>query len=70
MVDMDGVLAGSFCGDKNLIKADIMIDDHFKNLDHFEGETIMFIQPHNINSTGHRHKKIASWGEIEKLLLL
>ncbi len=58
-----------FCGDKSLIKADIMIDDHFKNLDHFEGETIMFIQPHNINSTGHRHKKAASWKEIEKLLL-
>jgi 5'-nucleotidase len=58
-----------FCGDKSLIKADIMIDDHFKNLDHFEGETIMFIQPHNINSTGHRHKMVATWTEIEKLLL-
>jgi 5'(3')-deoxyribonucleotidase len=28
-----------------------MIDDHFKNLDNFDGETIMFIQPHNINNT-------------------
>jgi len=58
-----------FCGDKSLIKADIMIDDHFKNLDKFEGETIMFIQPHNINSTGHLHKMVASWNEIEILLL-
>ena len=59
----------AFCGNKGLIKADIMIDDHFKNLDNFVGETIMFIQPHNINSSGHAHKTVASWAEIEALLL-
>jgi 5'(3')-deoxyribonucleotidase len=58
-----------FCGNKSLIPADIMIDDHFKNLDNFQGETIMFIQPHNINSTGHKHKMVSSWLEIEKMLL-
>jgi 5'-nucleotidase len=58
-----------FCGNKNLVKADIMIDDHFKNLDKFEGETIMFIQPHNINSTGHPHKTVKSWCEIENILI-
>jgi len=58
-----------FCGNKNLIRADLMIDDHFKNLDNFDGETIMFIQPHNINSTDHLHKTVNSWKEIEKLLL-
>jgi 5'(3')-deoxyribonucleotidase len=58
-----------FCGNKSLIKADIMIDDHFKNLDNFDGETLMFVQPHNINSNGHRHKPMASWTEIEKYLL-
>jgi 5'-nucleotidase len=58
-----------FCGNKSLIPADIMIDDHFKNLDNFTGETLMFVQPHNVNSTGHRHKKVYSWLEIEKLLL-
>ena len=58
-----------FCGNKSIIKADLMIDDHFKNLDNFEGETIMFIQPHNMISTGHKHKTAASWQEIEKLLL-
>ena len=58
-----------FCGDKNIIKADIMIDDHLKNLDHFNGETIMFTQPPNmlLNSSG--HKRVNSWYEIEKLLL-
>jgi 5'-nucleotidase len=58
-----------FCGDKSLIPADLMIDDHFKNLDHFKGETIIFVQPHNVNNTDHQHKTVASWREIEKLLL-
>lgn len=58
-----------FCGNKSLIPGDIMIDDHFKNLDNFDGETIMFIQPHNINRTDHLHKRVFSWAEIEKLLL-
>ncbi len=59
-----------FCGDKSLIKADMMIDDHFKNLDNFKGETIMFIQPHNMNSSDHKHKMVASWMEIEALSFL
>jgi 5'(3')-deoxyribonucleotidase len=58
-----------FCGNKSLIPADLMIDDHFKNLDHFKGETILFMQPHNINNTDHQHKTVSSWAEIEKLLL-
>jgi 5'-nucleotidase len=58
-----------FCGNKSLITADLMIDDHLKNLDNFAGETIMFIQPHNINKTSHHHKIVSSWAEIEKLLL-
>jgi 5'-nucleotidase len=58
-----------FCGNKSLIKADLMIDDHFKNLDNFEGETIMYIQPHNINNPDRLHKKVSSWVEIEKLLI-
>ena len=58
-----------FCGNKSLIPADLMIDDHFKNLDNFIGETIMFIQPHNINKKDHRHKTVSTWADIEKLLL-
>jgi 5'(3')-deoxyribonucleotidase len=58
-----------FCGNKSLIPADLMIDDHFKNLDNFKGETIMYIQPHNINASDHLHKTVSSWAEIEKLLL-
>ncbi|NMC41955.1 MAG: 5'(3')-deoxyribonucleotidase [Bacteroidales bacterium] len=57
-----------FCGDKSLVKADILIDDHPKNLDTFEGETIMFTQPHNLYLTT-RHRRADSWSEIERLLL-
>ena len=58
-----------FCGDKSLIPADMMIDDHFKNLDNFDGETIMYIQPHNMNNTSHNHTTVTSWTDLEKLLL-
>ncbi|HXS55412.1 MAG TPA: hypothetical protein VN726_04750 [Hanamia sp.] len=58
-----------FCGSKEIIKADIMIDDHFKNLDHFDGRTILFTQPHNKLNHNHKHQRVDSWEEIEKLLL-
>jgi len=58
-----------FCGDKNIIKADIMIDDHIKNLDHFQGQTIMFTQPHNMLLKNTDHTRVGSWMEIEKLLM-
>lgn len=58
-----------FCGDKTLIESEIMIDDHLKNLDHFEGETIIFTQPPNMLVKNSRHTRVNSWAEIEKLLL-
>ncbi len=58
-----------FCGSKEIIKADIMIDDHFKNLDHFKGHTILFTQQHNISTHPGRHIRVQSWNEIGKLLL-
>lgn len=57
-----------FCGSKSLIQADIMIDDHLKNLDNFKGETIMYTQPHNMNITNQSHRRVHSWTEIENLL--
>ena len=58
-----------FCGSKQIIKADIMIDDHFKNLDYFTGETILFTQPHNFLANPGKHKRVDSWKEIEQILL-
>ena len=55
-----------FCGDKSLIQADYMIDDHPKNLDKFNGETIMFHAAHNANIV--HHQRVNSWDEIIGLL--
>lgn len=57
-----------FCGSKEIIRADIMIDDHFKNLDYFTGETFLFTQPHNKMANAGKHKRINSWEEIAGLL--
>ncbi|MFM8913521.1 MAG: 5' nucleotidase, NT5C type [Flammeovirgaceae bacterium] len=57
------------CGSKRIVKADVMIDDHFKNLDYFEGKTYLFTQPHNQLAESGRHQRVNSWREIERLLL-
>lgn len=57
-----------FCGTKEIIKGDIMIDDHFKNLDKFYGQTILFSQPHNLNRIENGHSRVTNWKEIIKLL--
>ncbi|HMU47602.1 MAG TPA: 5'(3')-deoxyribonucleotidase [Chitinophagaceae bacterium] len=58
-----------FCGLKTIVNADIMIDDHLKNLDHFTGTTILFTQPHNTHVKNTRHKRVHSWNEIATILL-
>lgn len=58
-----------FCGSKTIIQADIMIDDHFKNLDYFEGETLLFTAPHNAHAAVGRHRRVNNWLEIEQILL-
>ena len=38
-----------FCGVKDFIRGDVMIDDHIRHLDSFSGETkILYAQPHNV----------------------
>jgi 5'-nucleotidase len=58
-----------FCGSKSVVHGDIMIDDHFKNLDPFKGKTILFTQPHNDGLPEKNHIRVHSWQEIETLLL-
>ncbi|MBN9283848.1 MULTISPECIES: 5'(3')-deoxyribonucleotidase [Flavobacterium] len=57
-----------FCGSKTAVKGDIMIDDHFKNLDYFEGRALLFSQPHNNNNHDHPHTRVNNWQEILHLL--
>jgi len=59
-----------FCGSKQIIQADIMIDDHFKNLNFFKGRTsILFTQPHNAYEDNGRHRRVNNWQEIAEILL-
>lgn len=50
-----------FCGSKSSITGDIMIDDHPKNLDHFNGERILFTQPHNIYIEDNSYTRMDNW---------
>ncbi|MDO9376466.1 MAG: 5'(3')-deoxyribonucleotidase [Ferruginibacter sp.] len=58
-----------FCGSKDIIKADIMVDDHFRNLDVFTGTTYLFTQPHNQLRDPGIHTRVDDWLQLEKLLL-
>ena len=55
------------CGNKHIIEADWMIDDHLKNLKHFGGKKILFTQPHNALVEG--YERADSWGDVERILL-
>jgi len=55
-----------FCGDKNIINTDYMIDDHIRNLDGFTGKPIMFHAFHNVNY--HHHARVNNWNEVTALL--
>lgn len=57
------------CGYKTVVQGAIMIDDHFKNLDYFEGRTLLFTQPHNSSTHEHSHERVNNWEEIKRLLL-
>lgn len=57
------------CGSKIVVKGDIMIDDHFKNLDYFTGQTILFTQPHNDGQDAKSHQRVNGWRDIAGILL-
>ncbi len=56
-----------FCGRKDSIKGDIMIDDHPKNLLTFSGKRILFPQPHNACIENDSFHKVSGWKEIMKI---
>lgn len=53
-----------FCGEKKAVKGDIMIDDHMKNLRHFDGKRILFSQPHNLLINENSFMRVGNWKEI------
>lgn len=51
-----------FCGDKSIIQADYMIDDHPFNLESFKGKGLLFHTSHNTDET--RFTRVHDWLEI------
>jgi 5'-nucleotidase len=56
-----------FCGSKKLIKGDIMIDDHLKNLEFFDGQKLLYTATHNALIEG--YTRVNNWQEVSDLLL-
>lgn len=56
-----------FCGNKQPVSGDVMIDDHPKNLDYFNGKRLIFSQPHNIGKDNH-YVRMDSWSEVFDIL--
>lgn len=54
-----------FCGDKSVLKGDILIDDHDFNLSVFDGRPIMFTSTHNVNET--KYERLNNWIDAETL---
>ncbi len=55
------------CGDKTILKGDLLIDDRSKNLKYFNGRAIMFGSPHNWGNT--EFERADGWREIAEKLL-
>lgn len=56
-----------FCGDKSILDADYLIDDHVRHFKHFRGQGILFSSPHNLNESW--NPRVNSWKEVAALLL-
>lgn len=55
------------CGDKRPVQGDYMIDDHVKNLKHFNGRKYLFTSPHNLDITG--YDRLNNWEEVADVFL-
>lgn len=53
-----------FCGNKNILRADYLIDDLPRNLLRFEGQGLLFTAPHNLTLTG--FTRVNDWQEVAK----
>ena len=51
-----------FCGDKSIVQADYMIDDHAFNLEKFEGKPLLYTSSHNVHET--RFRRVNNWEEV------
>ena len=56
-----------FCGDKRIIRADFLVDDHPRHLESFDGKAILFSAFHNTNET--RFQRANNWKEVEQIII-
>ncbi|MFL5789661.1 MAG: 5' nucleotidase, NT5C type [Flavisolibacter sp.] len=56
-----------FCGDKSIIHADYLIDDHVRHFANFVGQGILFTAPHNINVDW--KLRVKNWKEVGDMFL-
>ena len=57
-----------FCGKKDSVAGDIMLDDHPKNLSHFDGLRYIFTQPHNALLEENSYHRVTDWREVMSTL--
>ena len=55
------------CGDKHILRGDILIDDRSYNLQKFNGRSILFTSPHNVHSNG--FERAENWRNVAEILL-
>lgn len=53
-----------FCGDKRALQGDFMIDDHVKNLRHFQGTPLLFTASHNVHESD--FVRLNNWQEVRR----
>ncbi len=55
-----------FCGDKNIINADVLVDDRSRHFKQFRGTGILFTAPHNVSETA--HLRANNWNDVLQIL--
>jgi len=55
------------CGHKHILKGDVLIDDRSYNLENFDGRSLQFTSPHNVNTNG--FERVDTWLDVAKKLL-
>lgn len=56
-----------FCGKKNLVKADYLIDDSSRHFQGFVGQGVLFTAPHNLNEVV--EQRVDNWQQVRQLFL-
>jgi 5'(3')-deoxyribonucleotidase len=53
-----------FCGNKSIIHADFLIDDHASNFVGFQGQGVLYTAAHNVFVTG--YPRVNNWLEVRE----